>query len=120
MLRNPVFRLQARFAKELSELILTWAYNWLRGKGGYFVEREGVREQIPPAMRLVEVADFSLEFIARLGELRENKDIYPFSLARRIRAINPTAKQSREAGDRRQGDTRAVLAGVNTNVPKGT
>lgn len=79
MLKNPVFRLQARFARELGELVLYWAYNWLRGKGGYLVEREGGREQLPPAMRLVEVADFSLEFISRLEELRANKDIH-FSL----------------------------------------
>lgn len=59
MLSNPVYLFQARFAKELGELILYWAYNWLRGKGGYCVEQEGGREQLPPAMRLVEVADFS-------------------------------------------------------------
>ena len=76
MLQNPVFRVQARFAKVLDDLILRWAYNWLRGVGGYFVERERRRSRLPPAMRFVEVADFALEFMARLEELRENKDTY--------------------------------------------
>ena len=76
MLQNQLFRVQARFAKVLDDLILRWAHNWLRGEGGYFVEREGRRSRLPPAMRFVEVADFALEFMARLEELRENKDTY--------------------------------------------
>ena len=87
MLQNPVFRVQARFAKVLDDLILRWAYNWLRGEGGYFVEREGRRSRLPPAMRFVEVADFALEFMARLEELRENKDNYFGELIQLAKAI---------------------------------
>lgn len=86
MLNNPIFRVQARFAKELGELILRWAYNWLRGEGGYFMEREGTRGRLPPAMRMAEVADFALEFIARLEELRANKDTYFDTLIQFARA----------------------------------
>ena len=87
MLQNPVFRVQARFAKVLDDLILRWAYNWLRGEGGYFVEREGRRSRLPPAMRFVEVADFALEFMARLEELRENKHNYFGELIQLAKAI---------------------------------
>ena len=76
MLQDPVIRVHAHFATELGKLVLNWAYHWLRGKGGFFVEREGLRRQLPPAMRFVEVADFSLELRARFEELRANKDVY--------------------------------------------
>lgn len=76
MLQDPVIRVHACFAKELGNRVLFWAYHWLRGKGGYFVEREGCREQLPPAMRLVGLAEFSHEFLRRMEELRVNKDIH--------------------------------------------
>ena len=60
-------RVHARVAKELGNLVLLWVYRWLRGKGGYFVEREGHREHLAPAMRLVELADSSLEFFGADG-----------------------------------------------------
>ena len=69
-------RVNARFATELGELVLHWAYHWLRGKSGFLGEREGLRRQLPPAMRFVEGTDFSLEPRARLAELRANEDVY--------------------------------------------
>ena len=94
MLNHPVFRVQARFAKELGDLVLKWAYNWLRGDGGFFVERDGTRGRLPPAMRLVEVADFALEFIARLEELRANKDLHFSTLIQFARATLKTHEVS--------------------------
>ena len=76
MLQDPVIRVHAPFAARLGELVLNWAYHWLRGKGEFFVGRGGLRHRLPPGMRLVEVADFSLEMRAHFEELRANKDVY--------------------------------------------
>lgn len=76
MLKNPMIRLHAKFAAALGNQVLYWAYHWLRGKGGYFLKREGKDpERLPPAMRLAESADFILEFLRRL-ELKSNPQKY--------------------------------------------
>lgn len=76
MMLDPSFRLQAKFAKALGDKILNWAFNWLRGRGGYFLQRGDVMQQLHPGMRLAEIADFSLEFIRRMKELQRNPDVY--------------------------------------------
>eukprot|EP00752_Nemacystus_decipiens_P006816 g6119.t1 len=76
-LKQPRIRLHAKFASELGEKVLFWAYHWLRGHGGYFIKRDGkAAERLPPAMRLAEVADFALEFPRRLEELRSKPQKY--------------------------------------------
>ena len=90
-------RVHARVAKELGNLVLVlWTYPWLRGKGGYFVEREGHREQLPPAMGLVELADFSHDFFGRMEELRRvNKDTHFKGLIQLAKATLQPVEASR-------------------------
>ncbi|CAB1110737.1 unnamed protein product [Ectocarpus sp. CCAP 1310/34] len=58
-LEDPLILVQVIFAARLGELVFDWAYNWIRGKGGFFLKGEGVGRRLFPGMRLVEVADFS-------------------------------------------------------------
>ncbi|CAM9882199.1 unnamed protein product [Ectocarpus fasciculatus] len=77
MLKNTRIQLHAKFAVELGEKVLFWAYHWLRGKGGFYLKREGREpERLAPAMRFVEVADFILEFERRLVVLRSDPKTY--------------------------------------------
>lgn len=77
MLKNPLIRLHAKFASSLGEVVLFWAYHWLRGKGGYFLKRDGKDpERLPPGMRFTEAADFILEVEGRLEECRSNPAKY--------------------------------------------
>ena len=41
MLTNLLMRVHCKFATPLLERVLFWAYHWLRGKGGYLMERDG-------------------------------------------------------------------------------
>lgn len=82
MLKNPLIRLHAMFCVALREAILNWAYNWIRGKGGYLLKGNGVAKCLPPGMRLAEAADFSLLLLQRIEELREDpKKYFPDLLA---------------------------------------
>ena len=75
-----------------------WAYHWLRGRGGYFIKRDGkAAERLPPAMRLAEVADFALEFSRRLEELRSKPQKYFPELLAWGKA-NLGAKEVRKSG----------------------
>ncbi|CAM9251460.1 unnamed protein product, partial [Hapterophycus canaliculatus] len=77
MLKNPMIRLHAKFASSLGEVVLFWAYHWLRGDGGYFLKRDGKKaERLPPGMRFAEAADFLLEVEGRLEECRSKPDRY--------------------------------------------
>ncbi|CAN0335403.1 unnamed protein product [Pylaiella littoralis] len=52
MLQNPLIRVHAKFCGALHKAILSWAYNWLRGEGGYFLKGpDGVPKRLPPGMR---------------------------------------------------------------------
>ncbi|CAB1102116.1 unnamed protein product [Ectocarpus sp. CCAP 1310/34] len=67
MLDDPLIRVHAKFCVALRKAVLSWAYNWIRGEGGYFLEGTGgVAERLPPGMRLAEAADFSLLLVKRL------------------------------------------------------
>lgn len=70
MLDDPLIRVHAKFCCALRKVVLSWAYNWIRGEGDYFLMGAGgVAERLPPGMRLAEVADFSLLLVERLMEL---------------------------------------------------
>lgn len=83
MLDDPLVRVHAKICVALRKVVLSWAYNWIRGEGGYFFEgKGGVPERLPAGMRLAEVADFSLLLVERLEELRENpRKFFPELLA---------------------------------------
>ncbi|CAN0467373.1 unnamed protein product, partial [Ectocarpus sp. 8 AP-2014] len=71
MLDNPLIRVHAKFCVALRKVVLGWAYNWIRGKGGYLLKgTTGGAERLPPGMRLAEAADFSLLLLRRIEELR--------------------------------------------------
>ncbi|CAM9612432.1 unnamed protein product [Pylaiella littoralis] len=72
MPQNRLIRVYVKFCGALHKAILSWAYNWLRGEGGYFLKGpDGGPKRLPPGMRLAEVPDFSLLLLSRLTELRE-------------------------------------------------
>lgn len=61
------------FAAQLGELLLDWAYNWIRGEGGFFLKGSGgVWQQLLPGRRLVEIPELSLLFLERLETLRRD------------------------------------------------
>ena len=77
MLENPLIRVHAKFCVALRKTLLSWAYNWIRGAGGYFLRGAGgVAERLPPGMRLAEAADFSLLLVRRINDLRDNPEKY--------------------------------------------
>lgn len=77
LLSNPRMRVHAKFARELLDNVLAWAYNWLRGKGGYFMkDGDNPAERLPPGLRFAEIADFSRDFLERLEELRQHPEKY--------------------------------------------
>ena len=43
MLSTPLMRVRCKFATALGERVLFWAYHWLRGKGGYLMERDSIQ-----------------------------------------------------------------------------
>ena len=55
MLCNPFMRVHCKFATALGERVLFWAYHWLRGKGGYFLDRD--RTAAPPPLTVVFCVD---------------------------------------------------------------
>lgn len=77
MMDAPLMRVHAKFCVALRKAVLSWAYNWIRGEGGYFLKGTGgVAERLPPGMRLAEAADFSLLLVKRLEELRTQPEKY--------------------------------------------
>ena len=41
MLSNPLIRVHCKFATAHGERVPFWAHQWLRGAGGYLIERDG-------------------------------------------------------------------------------
>lgn len=39
---------------------LYWTYNWLYGRGGYFIKRDGTVKRLPPGMRLAAAISFPI------------------------------------------------------------
>ena len=76
MLGDLVLGVQAKFATELADKLLLWAYHWIGAEGGRFIKRGDKLERLPPGMRLPAVADFSLELLRRIDELQANPDKY--------------------------------------------
>lgn len=77
MMTNPLIRVHAKFCVALKKNILGWAYNWLRGAGGYFLKGpSGVAQRLPPGMRLAELSAFSVLWENRLEELRSHPREY--------------------------------------------
>ena len=52
MLKTPLMRVHAKFATALEAKVLNWAYNRIRGKGGYF-KRDGKVERLPAIIDLL-------------------------------------------------------------------
>lgn len=74
---NPLIRVHAKFCVALKKHILGWAYNWLRGEGGYFLKGpSGIAQRLPPGMRLAELSAFSVLWESRLEELRAHPQKY--------------------------------------------
>ena len=98
MLQDPYIQVQVMLAARLGELLFDWAYNWIRGKGGYFLEGDGVGRRLFPGMRLVELADFSLLFLRKLEYLRAyHEGFFPFARTylklNEVRGSKPTRNQ---------------------------
>ncbi|CAM9858776.1 unnamed protein product [Ascophyllum nodosum] len=75
MLQDPYIQVQVILAARRGELLFDWAYNWIRGKGGYFLEGDGVGRRLFPGMQWVELADFSLLFLRKLEYLRAHHKV---------------------------------------------
>ncbi|CBJ28869.1 expressed unknown protein [Ectocarpus siliculosus] len=84
MLRDPLVRVHVMFTARLGELLFDWAYNWIRGKGGFFLKGEGVGRQLFPGMRLVEVADFSRLLLVKLETIRKDPKTYFAAVLERV------------------------------------
>ncbi|CAB1102844.1 unnamed protein product [Ectocarpus sp. CCAP 1310/34] len=76
LLRDPILRVHVMLTARLGELLFDWAYNWIRGKGGFFLKCEGVGRRLFPGMRLVEVADFSRLLLLKLETIRKDPETY--------------------------------------------
>ncbi|CAB1100448.1 unnamed protein product [Ectocarpus sp. CCAP 1310/34] len=85
MLRDPLVRVHVMFTARLGELLFDWAYNWIHGKGGFFLKGEGVGRRLFPAMRLVEAADFSCLLLQKLETIRKDPQTYVAALLDRVR-----------------------------------
>lgn len=83
-LEDPLVLVQVMFAARLGELVFDWAYNWIRGKGGFFLKGEGVGRRLFPGMRLVEVADFSRLLLQKLETIRKEPKTYFRALLERV------------------------------------
>lgn len=76
LLSSPAMRVHCKFATALGERVLFWGYHWLRGKGGYFLERDSKMERLPPGMRLAQAPEFCLEYLRRHTKLRSKPRQY--------------------------------------------
>ena len=72
MLRDNFLRVQCKLVIAMTDKLLDWAYHWINAEGARVLKDEAGQKRLPPGMRLPEVPDFSLEFLRRLTELKDN------------------------------------------------
>lgn len=97
MLQDPLMRVHVMFAARLGELLFDWAYEWIRGKGGFFLKGEGVGRRLFSGMRLVEVADFSRLLLEKLEKIRKDPKTYFAAVMDRV---NTTLSDTMVSGGR--------------------